>query len=302
MHNRNTLPLGMALDRYQIIAILGAGGFGVTYLAKEQSSGLRFAIKEYLPFEFSYRDRDSTVRPRSESDRDDFLWGLTRFKDEAFALVRFEHPAVVKVQRYFEANGTAYIVMPFYPGKPLSFYIKKGIVFKPEEAEYIFDFIMQGLDSVHKSGMIHRDIKPDNILLLDDGYPVVLDFGAARQRLGERSQKMTRVFTAPYAAYEQYITKGHIGSWTDYYGLSATFYECITGQKPEDGMDRFTALHRGEMDPLIPIAMLSKYSHSERFVQMLMHGLNVDHNARPKSYDEWRARVASYDKTQYLKW
>ncbi|WP_081763953.1 serine/threonine protein kinase [Nitrincola nitratireducens] len=232
----------------------------------------------------------------------DFEWGLNRFKDEAFSLVRFEHPSIVKVKRYFEANGTAYILMPFYPGKALSFYIKKGIQFKPEEVEFIFDFIMQGLDLVHKTGMVHRDIKPDNILLLDSGYPLLLDFGAARQRLGEHSQQMTRVLTPPYAAYEQYITNSNIGSWTDYYGLSATLYECVTGQKVMEVMERFNTLYEGKNDPLVPIAMLAKYKHNERFIQMLINGLQVDQKARPKNYDEWKSRVHGTSKTQYLNW
>ncbi|WP_052501597.1 serine/threonine protein kinase [Thiomicrospira microaerophila] len=302
MHNRNTLPVGSKLDKYLITGVLGVGGFGVTYKAKDEA-GTRVAIKEYLPAELSYRDQKSeSVRPRSKSDFDDFMWGLRRFKDEAFSLVRFEHPSIVKVQRYFETNNTAYIVMPFYPGKPLAFYIKQGVLFNPEEAEFMFDYLMQGLTSVHKTGMVHRDIKPDNILLLDSGFPLLLDFGAARQRLGEHSQQMTRVLTPPYAAYEQYISKSHVGCWTDYYGLSATFYECITGQKPLDGMERFVALHDGDPDPLVPIPDITPYAHNERFIEILMNGLAVNQEHRPRSYEEWKSRVSRTSKTQYLKW
>lgn len=302
MQNRNSLLAGFRLDRYVITQTLGEGGFGVTYVADEPSKDRKVAIKEYLPIDLSYRDATDTVLPKSQSTVEDFNWGLSRFKDEAFSLVRFEHPAIVKVERYFEANGTAYIVMPFYPGRPLSFYIKKGITFKPDEAEFMFDFLMQGLDSVHKTGMVHRDIKPDNILLLDSGFPLLLDFGAARQRLGERSQQMTRVLTPPYAAYEQYISKGHIGRWTDYYGLSATFYECITGQKLVDGMERLICINDGDDDPLVSIPDISPYSHNERFVKMLMIGLQVQQEDRPRSYADWKDKVRHISKTQYLKW
>jgi hypothetical protein len=110
------------------------------------------------------------------------------------------------------------------------------------------------------------------------------------------------VLTPPYAAYEQYISKSHLGSWTDYYGLSATFYECITGLKPIDGMERFVSMHDGNADPLIPIQNLAPYSHNERFIKMLMIGLQVHQEHRPRSHEEWKSKVSHVPKTRYLKW
>ena len=233
------LPVGRVLSDYRIEGILGQGGFGITYLAIDTNLGRKVAVKEYYPREFAVRDGTLTIRATGNAeDRETFKWGLTRFLEEARILARFEHPNIVAVRRFFEANGTAYLVMDYCDGEPLDEVIKRNGPLSKEQLERILLPLLDGLEEIHGTNFLHRDIKPANIFIRRDGSPVLLDFGAARQETGNHSRSVTSLATAGYAAVEQYSTRGKQGPWTDIYGLGATLYRAVTGEKPQESTDR----------------------------------------------------------------
>ena len=168
------LPKGFILKEYQIERVLGHGGFGITYLAAETNLKRHVAIKEYLPVEFAVRDSDTTVKPRSSADKEDYEWGLERFVQEAGTLAVFRHPAIVSVFRYFEDHGTAYMVMEYEEGESFAVAMRERRgKFTEEELRFLLMPLLEGLAVVHKSGYLHRDIKPGNIYIRTDGSPVL---------------------------------------------------------------------------------------------------------------------------------
>lgn len=224
---RHALPPGFLLEEYEIEAVLGHGGFGVTYLARDLNLGTPLAIKEYLPSDLALREDGTTVHPKSEADREEYRWGLERFLGEAQTLTRFEHPNIVSVLRFFEANGTAYLVMAYQKGDSLSDILRQKGRLDETEVMGILGPLLDGLAEVHKAGFLHRDIKPGNIYIRADGSPLLLDFGAARQALGHRSKSLTAIVTAGFAPQEQYFSGGNQGPWTDIYALAAVLYREI---------------------------------------------------------------------------
>ena len=202
---RNSLPKGYKLDVYMIEHVLGAGSFGITNLALEEKLGRRVAIKEYLPASLAMRGTDgSTVHPVSSEDKDDYDYGFLSFRDEARTLVKFHHANIVTVHRFLEANNTAYLVMQYVQGESLYAILKRDKRLPEHELLEVFLPLLDGLDKVHEAGFLHRDIKPGNIFIQADSTPVLLDFGAARQALGEKSQSMTNMATPGFAPFEQY--------------------------------------------------------------------------------------------------
>jgi len=220
--HRHALPKGFELDGYRIKSMLGAGGFGITYLAEQTSIGRNVAIKEYLPAGIAARARDDvSVEPVSDEDRADYEYGLGKFREEAKTLVTFDHPNIVTVHDYKEANGTAYLVMQYVEGETLQAILKRDKTLPENEIREILDPILDGLDHVHKAEFLHRDIKPDNIVIRKDGVPILIDFGAARLALGEKSKSLTAIVTPGYAPFEQYASRGNQGPWSDIYAMGA---------------------------------------------------------------------------------
>ena len=172
----NALRTGTQLQEYEIHAVLGQGGFGITYLAEDTNLGKRMALKEYLPRDFAARTASSTVVPNSSADEPDYRWGLARFLDEARTLARFDHPHLNKVHRFFEANGTAYLVLEYVDGQTLSTLLGKYPTVPDAHLRRIVGEVLSGLEEVHAAGYVHRDIKPSNIMLRGDGSAVLLDF------------------------------------------------------------------------------------------------------------------------------
>lgn len=280
------LPSGTRLSDYKLERVLGHGGFGITYLAVDLSLDQKVAIKEYYPREFAVRDSTKTIHAAGNAeDKDNFSWGLERFREEAKTLARFSHPNVVAIRRLFEANGTSYIVMEFCEGEPLDKLIKREAPLSKGKLEAIFASLMDGLEHVHAAGVMHRDIKPANIFIRADGSPVLLDFGAARQALVSHSRSMTSLATAHYAAFEQYSTHGKQGAWTDIYGLSATLYHAATGEKPQDAPDRILE------DTLEPLAERAAGQYSENVLKAIDAGLAVRPEDRPQSIKKWRQYI-----------
>src|SRR5882757_8166115 len=267
-----TLPAGTRLRNYELISVLGQGAFGITYLARDTLLGRELAVKEYLPTSLALREGGTTVVPRSTQLAEDFVWGRERFLDEARTLVTLEGvPAVVRVYDYLEANGTAYMVMALARGDTLEQRLKRDGKLSPVIVRRMLERLLDGLDAVHKTGFLHRDVKPANIILDANNNPTLIDFGASRSSIADRTAAMTAIFTPRYAAAEQ-MTSAKQGPWTDIYGLSATLYHAITGKPPPSSLER--ALN-DTYEPLVKIA-------PEGYAPGFLHGVDVGLTVRAK--------------------
>ena len=239
---RGTLPAGARLRNYELISVLGHGGFGITYYARDTTLGREVAVKEYLPTSLALRENGTTVVPRSTQLAEDFIWGRERFLEEARILATLEGvPSVVRVYDFLEANGTAYMIMGLARGETLEQRLKRDKQLPAAIVERMLDRLLDGLEEVHKAGFLHRDVKPANIILDAKDNPTLIDFGASRASMADRTAAMTAIFTPRYAAAEQ-LTSDKQGPWTDIYSLSATLYHAITGtaaaQFPGTGAQR----------------------------------------------------------------
>ena len=273
--SENALPAGHRIGEYQIVRVLGAGGFGITYLAFDHHldgpvvlkeyfpAGLavrkgdwrvasspenretytwgldRFIaiLKEYFPAGFAARSDNPRVVSSSPENRETYAWGLDRFIEEARTVHRFRHPNVVRVHRFVEAHGTAYIVMEYVEGESLAALLESRGTLSAAEWRPWLDRLLDGLEHVHGQGYLHRDIKPGNVVVrAADGEPVLIDFGAARVAAQERTH--TRVLTPEYAPIEQHSSDGAQGSFTDIYAPAAVSYRALTGEAPPSAPDR----------------------------------------------------------------
>jgi formylglycine-generating enzyme required for sulfatase activity len=288
--NTQSLPIGTRLEQFVIERVLGAGGFGVTYLATDSRLNRKVVIKENLPAQFCFRDPASlTVAPRHShgDDATNFLWSLENFSKEAALLASLEHPGIVRVLHSFESLGTAYFVMPFVEGETFDELVRQ-IERKPfteDELRGLLDRVLSALDHLHQRGIYHRDIKPGNILITNEGVPVLIDFGSARQRLSERS--MTVVESAGYTPFEQLQSRGNVGPWSDLYALGATLVKAITGEALPNAADRAFD------DPYKPLADIPIWR--ERFSVAFLSGLDGALQMRPKdrwqNAGEWKAHL-----------
>ncbi len=244
------LPPAYRLGEYVIESVLGHGGFGITYLARDTKLSSRVAIKEYFPQAFAVRDKHSTINPRTAAD-DNYQWGLQEFLKEARALAKFKHNHIVRVLRFLETNGTAYMVMEYEEGESLDAYLRRtGGLLKEPTLLGIFLPILSGLQAVHDAGMLHLDIKPENIYLRSNGQPMLIDFGSARQGRASPGQEQKIALTPGYAALEQYPNMGKQGPWTDVYSIGASIYRCVTGEQPVGAMERYESLRQRKTDSL----------------------------------------------------
>jgi hypothetical protein len=288
----NALPDGYKLHWYEIHAILGRGGFGITYLALDTNLNHEVAIKEFLPTDLAMRASDSSIHPISDDHTDTFEWGLNRFITEAQTLAQFRHPNIVLVHSVFEANGTAYMVMEYEKGESLDqAYNLRRLTTEKELLGILFP-LMDGLQRIHESGFVHRDIKPKNIYLRDDGRPVLLDFGSARQALGVETRTLTTLVSPGYAPFEQYNATRESdkqGPWTDIYALGATIYRGMSGRSPVDALARANAKLESNQDILEPAVELGKDKFSRRFLEAIDRALSFTPEERPQSIAEWRA-------------
>ena len=233
----NALPAGYALHEYRIEKVLGVGGFGLTYLALDSNLNLKVAVKEYLPADIAQRAADQSIAPRSPAAADTYGWGKQRFMDESRTVASFRHPNIVRVLRFFEANGTAYMVMEFVEGAALTDWIKDRRPLGEADVLSLAVQVLDGLEVVHKAGFLHRDIKPGNIHIREDGSVVLLDFGSARQRASE----LTAVVSPGYAPFEQYHSHGKQGPWSDIYAFGGVLYWLVTGSMPQEAPARIRA-------------------------------------------------------------
>jgi len=237
------LPPDTRIEEFVIESVLGSGGFGITYLARDTALGRKVVIKENLPVQFCFRDTHSlTVAPRHThaEDVENFRWSLENFSKEAAMLASLDHPGIVRVLRSFESFGTTYFVMPFVDGIAfdtlIESYQARNRRFDEAGLHGLLTRILDALSYLHDQGIYHRDIKPGNILITKEGVPVLIDFGSARQRLSERS--MTVVESAGYTPFEQLQSRGNVGPWSDLYALGGTLVKAITGEAPPKATDR----------------------------------------------------------------
>ncbi len=230
--------------QYLVGKVLGHGGFGITYLGWDLNLERKIAIKEYLPSGVAVRTGiNSEVMPFSGEMRKDFEYGLERYLDEARTVARFQtHPSIVSVLNFFRANGTAYLVMEYLEGATLERFLDSN------QGKTTIDMmltvmvpVMDALHTVHQQGILHRDISPDNVYITRNWAVKVLDFGAARYALGQKSRNLSVILKEGYAPVEQYHSKGHQGPWTDVYGCAATIYRGLTGKTPPASLDRMQA-------------------------------------------------------------
>jgi serine/threonine protein kinase len=283
----HALPSGYRFEEYEIVRVLGSGGFGITYLAFDDNLDKAVAIKEYLPSDLAIRQA-STVLPKSSSDENDFEWGLERFLDEAKTLARFKHNNIIQVHRFFRAHGTAYIVMEYAEGATLTKQLVRHGPYKEDELADMLLPIIDGLMKVHAADYLHRDIKPGNIIIRDDETPVLIDFGAARQAIGAKSRSVTSIISPGYAPIEQYAAKGNQGPWTDIYALGAVAYKCITGDAPIDAAERVLE------DSLKSLAETMPRGFSDEFLKAVDAALQVNVKDRPKNLRSWKGMLMGH--------
>ncbi len=292
--NATPLPIGFVLQEYRIERVLGHGGFGVTYLARDRYLNALVAIKEFLPRDFSQRMPDGRVQPRTPAHQEDYAWGLDRFMREARALARFKHPNIVRVARMIEANATAYMVMEYEHGLTLSEYLKR-LAPRLTEAELLGVFVplLDGLAALHRLDLIHRDIKPGNIYLRREG-PLLLDFGAARQVVGGADDAtLTALVTPGYAPLEQYSNTPNArqGPWSDLYAVGATMYMCMFGSSPVAATARSAALGESEPDPYVTAKVSGVDRYSTALLEAVDWALALRVKDRPQSAAELKQRL-----------
>ena len=264
------LPVGTRIESYEISSILGVGGFGITYKGYDHSLHCDVAIKEYLPSGLALRTTDgATVIPKSDQDKKYYEYGLKRFLEEARILAKFKERSIVRVSRFLESNGTAYLIMDYEDGESLAEYLQKCGVLGEAEILDIMLPVLEGLSAVHAKDFLHRDIKPGNIYLRKNGPPVLLDFGAARQALGEQTRALTGMVTPGYAPFEQYNSRSKQGPWTDLYSIGATMYHCIAGKAPAESPDRIAALQEQEADPMPPAVAAGQGRYRPEFLAVV---------------------------------
>lgn len=273
--------------QYTLGKVLGQGGFGITYLGADTRRQQPVAIKELFP-EGAVR-RASRVIPPTSLAGNGFLETMKRFEDEARLLARFNHPGIVKVFDVFEENGTAYLVMEFLRGQTLGKRLEQVGKLPAGEVQAIAVKLADALEVVHKAGLLHRDIKPDNVFLTEEGRVVLIDFGSARQFARGKTITHTRLVTPGYAPLEQYGSAGKFGPYTDLYALGATLYHALTGAPPPAATDRIQSNLAIRLPPATPDGLADDAQRNTRLEQAVNKALEIRVDERPQSVAEFRA-------------
>lgn len=284
----SAMPSGTRLGEFEITGVIGEGGFGIVYSARDSSLDRIVAIKEYLPSAFANRTAEGTVQVRSQEHSKTFDAGLSSFINEARMLAKFSHPGLVEVFRFWEGNGTAYMAMRYYRGVTLRELLRTNpqIVTEQWLCETL-DPILLALQELHNEKCYHRDIAPDNILILPNGRSVLMDFGAARRIIGGMTRALTTVLKPGYAPIEQYSDDGSMaqGAWTDIYAVGGLLYHAMTGKVPVQAISRMMN------DPLKPVASAARAEFSPNLCAVVMKCLAVMPENRYQSVDELRAAL-----------
>ena len=275
------LPEGTLLQKYRILRVLAVGGFSFVYLAHDEND-TPLAIKEYLPATLALRvngERHPQIPAQGPSeDLARFRAGMKCFFEEAGAIARLEHPNVVRVLDFFRANDTVYLVMRYERGRSLQEHIKshRG----PLEELWVrntFAQLLDGLREVHAHKLLHLDLKPANVYLRNDGTPLLIDFGAARQVLSAEGMKLPPLYTPGFAPPEMHARRELLGPWSDIYSVGATMYACFAAAAPQP------AAARMEKDLLVPASRAFAGKYAPELLEIVDWCLRLDHLQRPQS-------------------
>ena len=272
-----TLPIGYILQDYIITQVLSTGGFSFVYLAQDLNKKT-VAIKEYMPTGLALREEGATVLLGTDDDAATFKHGLKCFFEEGLALAKIDHKNIVRVTNFFRENNTVYMVMQYEHGKSLQDYILS----QPEPVSEkfvrrVFGELLNGLREVHTQKLLHLDIKPANIYIRNDGSPVLLDFGSARQTLTQVQSKLAPSYTPGFAPPEQYFERKQLGPWSDIYSVGASMYSCLVRSAP------IAANLRVKEDFLAPAVKVGKGIYTQELLQIIDNSLKLDYMQRPQS-------------------
>ncbi len=289
------LPEGSILDRYRIERVLGKGGFGITYLARDTGSQQLVVIKENLPLGLALRDPHSDD-VLFQGSREDYENTMRSFINEAQLLSRCQHAHIIGIQRAFEANNTAYYIMDYVGGqtlKQLSDQRSSEPKWSQADIQHLLPLLLDALAYLHDQGILHRDIKPSNILLVAGGDPVLIDFGMARESNPEHSQ--TVALSLGYTPIEQMSRRGKTGPWTDIYALGCTLYKLMTGEDPAPSLDRLTP----DQDPIVPLAQRDDMAHYELVLRRSIDkAMSFAATERWQSARDWKAALTAVSSAQ----
>jgi serine/threonine protein kinase len=273
----HALPVGYKLLEYRIDKVLSGGGFSYVYLAHDKQ-GHAYAIKEYLPNSLALRDGGDSVVATSEETLASFRHGLKSFFEEGRALARIDHRNIVRVVNFFRANETVYMVMQYERGRSLQEHIQLHAHPVGENfVRRVFGELLTGLREVHTHKLLHLDIKPANIYIRQDGSPVLLDFGSARQALSEVQTRLLPTYTPGFAAPEQYFDRERLGPWSDIYSIGASMYACLMRVPPQ------AADQRSTHDKMVPALQVGRGIYSEHLLRTIDWCLKLDFLERPQS-------------------
>ncbi|WP_460843730.1 serine/threonine protein kinase [Noviherbaspirillum agri] len=286
----NCLAVGTRLAEFEIRRVIGEGGFGIVYLAFDHSLQRTVAIKEYMPAVLAGRGMDGGITIRAKQNQHTFEKGLKSFINEARLLAQFDHPALIKVHRFWEQNNTAYMAMRYYEGRTLKTILKENpAVINEAWLKAILAPVLDALEALYKLNILHRDISPDNIMVQNNGQAVLLDFGSARQILSDFTESLTVILKPGYAPVEQYADEQFSedatmmqGPWTDIYSLAAVIYLLITKSPPPVSVGRMIK------DPIATLENGDYPGFSKPFLAAIDKGLRVVPKERPQSIDEFR--------------
>jgi len=283
--NQKALPPRTRIGHYQIDKVIGFGGFGITYKARDLTLKCDVAIKEFFPSDIAVRVADGPeIIPVSQQQANDYKRGLKRFLEEARTLAQFKLQTIIRIHTFLKKHGTAYIVMDYEKGLPLHAYLKSCHTLSERETYCILKPVLRGLKEVHTAGILHRDIKPPNIYLRKRGVPVLIDFGSAKHVMA--NGRVTNMVTPGYAPFEQYNSRDIQGPWTDLYALGATMYRCITGVSPTNSLDRLAGLTNDGIDPLQPVSIVASGRYNNTLLELTDWMLNVQIADRPQNVTE----------------
>ena len=271
------LPEGFQLENYRILRLLASGGFSFVYLAHDENE-TPVAIKEYLPATLALRTKDSPAPVVPEENLPTFRYGLKCFFEEGRALATLQHPNVVRVSNFFRANETVYLVMRYERGRTLQEHIhKKSGAIKEDWLRNTFVHLLHGLREVHTNKLLHLDIKPGNIYVRNDGNPVLIDFGAARQTLTVDGLKLPPMYTPGFASPEHHRERDKLGPWSDIYSIGASMYACLAGAGPP------VATQRVEKDKMTSARKGWTGKYSVDLLDTIDWCLRLNHMERPQS-------------------